>query len=545
MGLFSRVSTVTSSGRRAGAWPLADNFYASMGTRATSPWELQLAGNGVHVSPHLAMTLSAIYCGVTMIAQDIGTMPAHMFKRRDDGGKTRERRRGLEALLRWQPNPFQTATEYWSTNVGHILLRGWSLSEIVTDKLTGEMAALLPRNPDRCEMERLPSGRLRYKLREPGAPARYLTSEEVFVVRDFCTDPLTPVSRIAYGMRSMGMALTAEKYAAHAFKTGASASMIATHKEEMDEEEEATLHASITRYMSGAENAGGILVIGEDVSIEKLGIEPEKLQMMAARQFGVSEIARWLKIPGHKLEAATLTQAYAAREAANLEYLIGCLRPIVISIEQAIQRDIILPEERDEYFVEFLMDALFRGDMKTRADYYERAIRSRWMRPSEVRALENMNPDPALDALSERDFQPGASGTAAAERGRGGRGRREDDPEDDARASSWRQRSQVRATLLVFEAAQRVVRKEVAAVTRLATKHASDVDAWKAELAKFYGDHAGFVAEALRLPTATARAYATQHQQLLEQHGVPVMADWERLEAEGLASVALDLESAA
>lgn len=524
MGLLSAVSTVTSSGRRAeaSAWPLADAFYAR------SPWELQLAAGGTPVAPHQALTLSALYCGVTMISQDIGTLPPHLYRRRDDGGKTRERRRGLERLLRWQPNPWQTATEYWATTVGHVILRGWSISEIVLDSLTGAVAALVPHNPDRCVIERLPNGRLRYKLTETAKPARYLTMDQAFVVRDFATDPLTPISRIAYGMQSLGKALLAEQYAGHVFKTGASAAMIATHKEEMDEEEEERLHSSITRYMSGVENAGGVLVLGEDVSIEKLGIEPEKLQMMAARQFGISEVARWLKMPGHKLEAEVMTQAYAAREAANLEYIIGCLRPIVISIEQAIQRDLILPEEQEDYFVEFLMDALFRGDMKTRAEYYERAIRNRWMRPSEVRALENMNPDARLDELSEGDFRPGASSSSATSR------------DGDRRDARGGMRPQVRATLLVYEAAQRVVRKEVAAVTKLAERHASDVEGWKKALVAFYADHATFVADTLHLTTGDARAYAEQHRTILEQRGVPAMADWERLEAEGLASRALD-----
>lgn len=526
MGLFAAVSTVTST-RRASApseWPLADAFYAR------SPWELQLAAKGMHVSPHLALTLSAVYCGVTMIAQDIGTLPPHLFRRREDGGKERQRRRGLERLLRWRPNPWQTASEYWSMVVGHQLLRGWAISEIGYD-VAGQMAALVPLNPDRCSAERLPNGRLRYKVQQVQAAPRYLTAEEVFVVRDFATDLLTPVSRIAYGMQSLSKIMLAEQFAGHAFKTGASASLVATVKgDPMDEEELGVLHGSITRYVSGVENAGGVLTLNDDVDIKQLSLEPEKLQMMAARQFGVSEVARWLKIPGHKLEAEVMTQAYAAREAANLEYAIGCLRPIVISLEQAIQRDLVLEDDQEDFFVEFLMDALFRGDMKARAEYYERAIRSRWMRPSEVRALENMNPDPRLDALSEGDFRPGTSA-------RGDRA--------DQRDASVRRRPQVRATLLAFEAAQRVVRKEVAAVTKLATKHASDVDAWKGALTTFYDDHAGFVAEVLRLPTAAARAYAAQHRQLLEQHGVPVMADWERLEAEGLASIALDLEDAA
>lgn len=144
------------------------------------------------------------------------------------------------------------------------------------------------------------------------------------------------------------------------------------------------------------------------------------------------------------------------------------------------------------------------------------------MRPSEVRALENMNPDPDLDRLSEGDYRPGSSTS------------------DRGREAARRGAPSVRSTLLVFEAAQRVVRKEVAAVSKLAERHAQDVDAWKAGLSAFYTDHAEFVAQTLHLATPAARAYAAQHRVLLEQHGVPAMADWERLEAEDLTTLVLD-----
>ena len=97
-------------------------------------------------------------------------------------------------------------------------------------------------------------------------------------------------------------------------------------------------------------------------------MEPEKAQLLATRQHSVKDVARWFGYPGHKLETDGQTQAYAAREQANLEYVVGSVRPIVTSLEQIIQKDLILDQET--YFVEFLMDALFRGDLKSQAEYY-------------------------------------------------------------------------------------------------------------------------------------------------------------------------------
>ena len=53
-------------------------------------------------------------------------------------------------------------------------------------------------------------------------------------------------------------------------------------------------------------------------------------------------------------------------------------------------------------FCEFLTAGLMRGDTKSRFEAYRiamgRAGEQSWMRPSEIRKLENMAPDPELDA---------------------------------------------------------------------------------------------------------------------------------------------------
>ena len=136
------------------------------------------------------------------------------------------------------------------------------------------------------------------------------------------------------------------------------------------------------------------------MSIQHLGIEPDKAQLLATRQESVKEVARWFGYPGHKLETDGQTQAYAAREQANLEYVVGCIRPILIGLEQGIQKDLIL--DKDDYFAEFLMDALFRGDLKSQAEYYAKAIQFGWMNRNEVRLRSNLNPADGLERFSSR-----------------------------------------------------------------------------------------------------------------------------------------------
>ena len=531
MGYLQQISARTFSPALTAQWgPLDDRWYVP------APWLSTLSAAGVVVTPELAMTLSAMYAGTTTIGLDLATLPVQMFRSRDDGGKDRVRPifgRGIDQsngigslayMLRWQPNAYQTATEFWLSMVVQYLLREVAYAEIISGP-TGFVEQLLPRHPDRITPERLPSGRLRFLLREATREPRYVTQEEMFCVRGLSLDGgLSMMSRVTYGAQSIGSALATGKAAGRFFKTGMTAALLATYKGDKDEFDEAGLHASISRYAAGVENSFGLLLVPDDVTVTNLGVEPEKAQMMASQEWGVREVARLLRLPGHKLGIKDAV-SYNSQVQAALDYIMTTLRAIAITFEQAIQRDLILA--KDAYLAEFLLAALMRGDFESQAGYLEKMIRSRVMRPSEARLILNMNPDAELDELSKRDFQPGQRTTPEPEPVR----RRE-----AARAS-------YKGYMAIHDQAVRCLRRERVAVEKLAKKHADDVPGWQTALRDFFGDHAAFVAEVMRLPLALARDYCAQHGSELEAKGVVIYAEgWERTEADELVLLALDEE---
>lgn len=529
MGFLTRFSTVVAPRRLKGD---ASNYVSAFfaGEDMPNSWVSSLSAAGVNVTPELAMTLAAMYCGVSTIAYDLATLPCYTYRYRDDGGKDRIPGRAADYLrggigdlaymLQWAPNAWQTATEFIAGQVAQFLLRNKAYAEIVNGP-TGFLAQLLPRHPDRVMPERLPNGRIRYKLLEVDGQTRYLTQDEMHVVRDLSTDPIAALSRIHYGAGAIGTALSAERAAGKFFKSGMTAAVVATYKGDMEDEDEANLHRSITRYGAGVENAFGVLLVPDDVTIDNLAVEPDKAQMMQARAWTPLEVARLLRISPRKLMVRG-EGGYASAYQDAIDHVVGCIRPLAHTFEQAIQRDLIL--EKDTYFVKFDLRELLRGDPAQTADFLEKAIKNRAMTPSEVRMqLLDLNPDAHLDQLSESDNQPGkAAGGAPAS-----------------------PRAQLKGLLAIHDNALRCLRRERAAVERLARKFANDVDGWKAGLRDFYADQAVFVAETMRLSPVIARGYAAQHGALFEAKGIVDIADeagdaWERAEADELAALALE-----
>jgi HK97 family phage portal protein len=534
--LERRVSTIAPGGRLRAAWGGADDDRwfrpaSLIGGRSSA---------GVLVSPEGALAgLSAVYCAVTTIADDIGSLSCEFFRWRSGGGRDYVRSGDpgigvLVDLLGTQPNDWQTAKDFWTMLVGHLLLREHAYAEIIYRPGGGYIDQLIPRHPDRVTPKRLPSGRLVFKITRPDGTTDTRTQEEMFCLRGFSLNGVTGDSATAYGAQALGTAIAAEQFAGNFFRQGASVSKALVAKSDLGEEGRKDLHNSISLYMAGKENAGGFLVIEDDIEIQDLAFDPQKAQLLDTRERGVKEVARLWKFPAHKLEAEQQTQAYAAREQANLEYVMTCLRPKIVGIEQSIARDLIV--EPGKFFARFRLKDLFRGDMKTLAAYYKEAIRNRWMTPNEVRAELDLNPIDGGDELCPWNTTTaaidGSAGGQAAHAGAVGRGR-------TARAT-------LRSTLLVHDNAIRVLRRERAAVEKLAKKHAHDADGWAAGLRDFYQDHAAFVAQTMRISIEQARGVAAAHGTDLEARGFVVFDEsWERTQAEELAALALEDGAAA
>ena len=481
------------------------------------------------------MTLSYVQCAVQTISDDIGAMTCQFFADLGDGAhkKVQFGDPGIGALAyrcRWQPNRWQSSKAFWSTLVWQYLLRPAAYAEIVyRPGSTTMINELIPRHPDRVEQQVLPSGQMRFKLTEPVGPPRYVMDTEMFVVRNTSADGLNALSRTDYGGKGLATGLALQDYTRIFFKKGATAALLATYKGgEMEDEEEKSLHQSISRYVSGVENAGGVLLVPEDIEVKNLGVDPEKAQLLGLKDLSGRDVARMFKMPPHKLGISG-TQTYASQVQSAQEYVSGTLQPIVVEFEQAIYIYLIVARD---YFAKFNMDTLVRSDLLTRMQAYEVGIRSRVLRPSEARAREDMSPDAELDRLAAQDHQPSQP---ASRQG----------VSDQSRQRGTGSQQSVKAVLLAHDTALRILRRERGAVEKLAKRCASDAEGWRAGLRAFYAEHVGYVSDALRMPSDLADAYASGHAAALATRGISIMDEqWERREAETLTRMSCEDDDA-
>lgn len=535
MGFLQSVSTVSSAGRLRAMTSSEYNNAFFNGDYVPPMWPMGSAGEPINQD--LALTLSYVYCAVDIISSDFGTMTCQMFKDLgDDNGRARVKFSdpGIGALayrVRWKPNQWQTAKAFWSTLAWQYLLWPAAYAELIyrpgTDSFVDE---IIPRYPGRIREEMLPSGRLRFRIQEPDGSFRYLTQDEMMAVRNTSVLGVNGLGRMDYGASTIRSGLSLQDFTRNFFKKGASASLMATYKGEIEEGDESKLHGSITRYLSGVENAGGLLLVPADVDIKQMGVDPDKAELVGLKNLSGRDVARLFKMPPSWLGIED-SQSYGSQIQDATNYVNRVQIPMAVEFEQAIHRDMIIANT--VYFVKFNMDYLLRASTKERMEAHEIAIRSRVYRPSTARLIEDLPPDPALDKLSESDNRPGQAAGASQK------------PAREKEAALVADRVGHKLHLMLHDNAIRCLRRERAAVEKMAKKHASDVEGWQAGLREFYEDHAAFVAQTMRMPIERARDYAAQHGSVFETQGMRILdgesgTHWERHEAEALSALALE-----
>lgn len=487
--------------------------------------------SGTKVTPKSALAISAVWRCVNLLASTIAGLPLPVYRKLGDGGKERALNHPLADVLDFQPNPWQTAFGFREMLMGHVLLRGNFYAEIRPGQ-RGAVDQLIPIHPDRVEkIDQLRDGSLRYEIRGQSGQEedRVILSEDMFHVIGFSDDGIRGMSVISAARESFGLGLAIEQYAASLFKRSARPSGVLKHPKTLSDPARRNLRTAIDELQAGSQNAGRPLLLEEGMEWKQIGLTNRDAEFLATRKFNITEVARWFGIPPHKimdLERSTNNNI----EHQNIEWVVDGVLPWAKRIETTIHRDLITAPEL--YFAEFLLAGLLRGDLKTRYEAYALARQWGWMSVNDIRRLENMNPIKGGDVyLEPLNMVPAGSdrpATATAYRQIGGG--------EVLALPGPAVNSQLR--LLAGDAAARVVRREVAAMRKLAERTGGSGEAWAAGVTEFYADHGRHVAEMMRIPEHDAIQYARDQRDELLARGPDALADWETERASHLADMA-------
>jgi len=338
--------------------------------------------SGVLVNETLALNLSSVYACTQVLAQTIGSLPLHVYQRTADG-KNRAASHPLYRLLHDAPNPEMTSMSWRQTIMLHLCLWGNHYSEIERNSAR-EPVALWPITPWRVSLKRV-NGQLVYAVMLDSGVVNVPFADMVHV-KGLSYDGLIGLPPLRAAKEAIGLGLAAQKYAAKFFANDARPGGILEHPGQLSDEAATRLRKSFERTHEGLDNKFRVAVLEEGMKFNAVGVPPEDAQLLETRKFGVSEIARYFRMPLHKISDLDRSTNNNIEHQA-IEFVTDTIRPWLVNIEQELSFKLF----SGDYFPEFLIEGLLRGDIKTRYEAYAIGRQWGWLSVDDIRARENMN----------------------------------------------------------------------------------------------------------------------------------------------------------
>jgi HK97 family phage portal protein len=344
---------------------------------------------GVNVTEESALHSVTVWACVRLLSETLASLPLFLYERTESKGKQKAIDHPLYTLLHNSPNPEMNSFTFRETLMAHLITWGNAFALIDWEDYT-TIKAIWPMRPDMVMVNR-EEGKIIYRYTVPReGRSIILPAYRVLHIPGLGFDGLVGYSPITMAREAIGLMMATEEFGARFFGNGAQPGLVIKHPGTLKKESRDNLQTSWNDAHKGLSNSHKAAILEEGMSIEKIGIPPEDAQFLETRKFQRGEIASFFHIPPHMigdLEKATFSNI----EQQSLEFVMYTMRPWLVRWEQSINMKLLNPLERN-YFAEFLVDGLLRGDFVSRTAGYWQAIQGGWLSPNEVRELENKNP---------------------------------------------------------------------------------------------------------------------------------------------------------
>jgi HK97 family phage portal protein len=340
----------------------------------------------VDVTPETALRVTAVYACVGVIASTLACLPIHLY-RRTKGGKDIASDHPLDGILHDTPNDLMTSYEFREVMQSHVCLRGNAYARVRRDG-AGRVVSIEPLHPDRVTVYEA-SGKPFYSFTHRDGHRDVMNSDECLHIRGLGPDGIMGYSPITLAREAIGLAVATEAHGSRFFANGARPSGVIESPGSLKPEQIKELKKAWNEAHSGDQQQSvGVLYGG--LKYNSISISNEDAQFLETRKFSVTDIARVFRVPPHKI--ADLSNAtFSNIEHQAIEFVTDCMLPHIVRWEQRINRVLLTPAERKSYFVKISVNALTRGDIKSRYESYRIGREGGWLSPNDIRDLEDQN----------------------------------------------------------------------------------------------------------------------------------------------------------
>ena len=352
-----------------------------------------------------SLSEATYFACLKVLSEALGKLPCKIMMHTPSNGVETMRKHSLYKVLHDRPNPYMTASTFWSTfeyNRNHY----------------GNAYAYIHGAGSKTTLWILPSDKVSvwyddakilsaveniWYLFETSEGIMKFSHEEIIHVKSSNTfDGVEGVPVREQLRTTIGGNKKAQKMLNELYDSGFSGKAVLNYTGELSDPLVKTLLSQINRYVKGElrnEGIENIIPVPVGFSLSPLNAKLADSQFIEIKQYSALQIASAFGIKPYQIGDYTKS-SYASAEAQQLSFYVDTLLYIVKQYEEELSYKLLSDAERaNGMFVKFNVNVILRADLKTQIETLSLAVSNFIYTPNEARALLDMAAKPAGDRL--------------------------------------------------------------------------------------------------------------------------------------------------
>ena len=347
--------------------------------------------------------LSALNCGMGLIADSIASLPVYKYKINKDGSKTKVKSK-INYLLNSNCNQFTTSYNMKNMIIKDSIFYGNGYIKIVRDD-NFEIKELIPLKQEDVMLMTNDCGKSYYYQVTLNGQVERLEYYEVINLCSNSVDGVLGRGILVTGAETLGLASSQQLYSGATFENGVFAKGIIYVDSGFSTEQRNEMMDKFKRFFSKGNN-GRLLVLPNNSEYKPISLSPTDLDLLKEKEFTIQEIARLLKIRPELLGVNISSGNYKNLEEGNRQFLQFTLLPYLKNLESVLNHYLLTETEKEsgEYCFCFDLSSLMESDIKTQSEVLSKYVSSGIMSVKEVRNKLNLPFIEGTDSLTYTSF---------------------------------------------------------------------------------------------------------------------------------------------
>lgn len=379
-------------------WGRTLDFFSFQGLQKRKG--LQVAGPQTRSRPpttnvnfDTAMSVSAFWACVRLLAETLASMPLQCFQTGPDGRKL-HLEYDLFRLLEYMPNRYQTRQEFFETLILNLITAGncYCAIERVGGGRNGRIISLMPLMSAQMRVILDEDGSRLYQYTSADGTLRVFAEESIWHVSLF-GNGVVGLSPLGYMAKTLGVAIDSDDRAATLAASGGKTNGVLMVDKLLTKDQRERVRENFSDLTEGRTDQ--LFVLEADMRFERTSLSPQDMQLLETRKFQTEDVCRYLGVPSVLVNDHNGTTAWGSGiyQIVTGFYKLG-LRPLANRFEASIKRNLMPSKDWATIDFKFDFDELLRADLVTRLEGYNKAVNSGQMTPNEARALEGRGAKP-------------------------------------------------------------------------------------------------------------------------------------------------------